>query len=545
MQKFEILYNYAFTANTVSNEVSEVVVNEVLYKNQQNLILDKDYYSYKSQVGGSIVNDLNVKEFLDKSENETIATSYIDHLNSKLTKEEFRDIFYDNKKLAEYFNEFYKSYKNQEIEQSNFRTANDELNDKLKNSFIGDRKAVQENPNTNYYLSDSNVNSQLRTTNVSNVSGYSENYYISIFVNKKNGILNNDDFSDYFKDTYDGTIKYAKSKYINKVNSFNSYGNLEFLMDQKNKYNTQNSFGPIKEEIQKIKNYLPSYYLFNEESGIPEPITADPLDISQLGAYNNINSVFEFINIPYSNPQNQFNNFRTYTEFKNAFNFKFNAWNPDFINYAFNDKYIYQQKISFVKVTNDLFLNTIVDDTVNLIPSEFEFILSTDSNDLTQMGQIYDDLSTNKLKVKVKYNGLSSSLNKSNKAILKYEYFSPSSLGIDNQFNSFNFENNSSLNTTLELIFDTISDTQEITLDVYKNWNVRIPIILSLRPYNNPNQICEYIVIYLEEFFKITEYQSNSTFDFNAIQKGKLMYNGYVDQKYNDNFLEFYRPETI
>ena len=99
MQKFEILYNIAFSANTDTDALLETVQQDILYETQQNVGFDQEYFSYTSQVGVGIVNDLNVKAYLDMPQNEKIAIDFVDYLKILLTLDEFRDLFYDNKKL--------------------------------------------------------------------------------------------------------------------------------------------------------------------------------------------------------------------------------------------------------------------------------------------------------------------------------------------------------------------------------------------------------------------------------------------------------------
>lgn len=95
MQEFKITLKHPIT-----DEIPEV---------KTNLSLTNDYLVYTSSFGGNLVDENNVKDFLDEPKNINLATDFLEYLSSNTKKEEFEDILYDNKKLANILNDYYNS----------------------------------------------------------------------------------------------------------------------------------------------------------------------------------------------------------------------------------------------------------------------------------------------------------------------------------------------------------------------------------------------------------------------------------------------------
>ena len=74
---------------------------------QSDLQLRGGYWVYSSSFGGNLVDGFTVKDFLDNSNNEKIATDFFNYLQSNYSKPEFNEIYYDNVKLANVFNDYY------------------------------------------------------------------------------------------------------------------------------------------------------------------------------------------------------------------------------------------------------------------------------------------------------------------------------------------------------------------------------------------------------------------------------------------------------
>jgi len=98
MQKIKVLKNIDF-----DNVVGDI--NSGSTQNEQQLTLVNNYYVYSKNIGGNVVNNNNVRDFLDKSENSELAKLFVEYLHENTTTAEFREIFYDNKKLSSTFNE--------------------------------------------------------------------------------------------------------------------------------------------------------------------------------------------------------------------------------------------------------------------------------------------------------------------------------------------------------------------------------------------------------------------------------------------------------
>ncbi len=271
----------------------------------------------------------------------------------------------------------------------------------------------------------------------------------------------------------------------------------------------------------------------------------------------------QVINIPQPSNDNQIQNFRGFNVFKQYFNWNYRSYSPNFNSVQdINQNYIYQSVIDLSAQ-----INTLIDSSnpnlslsirqsrsmsmgsnnnsnvPNLTRCEFEFVQDQNWYNLDYIGQIYDPLNTNQLSISIKHNFP----NKRDKVILNYEYFSPSLLGPDDGISAFNLANpnNDVLDPTYELQFDIGDTVKTININIYKNWGVRSPIVLSLRPFNNPNQICQYLIIYLEEFYDLSTYNYYEQIDVTNTNKCKLMYNGFVFENFSDSFLERYRQDYI
>jgi len=573
MQKFEILYNIAFSANTNLNSLLTLDSNEpVLYDTQQNINLNQEYFSYTPQVGVSLVNDLNVKAFLDKPENEKIALEFINYIKSLLTIEEFRDLFYDNKKLAEFFNDYYRKYINYSNQGQSTDIENTDINliDTKNSLFNADEKYLKTNSLTNYFTNrvlpngnflPNNYPNATRPSDFINFTGDSENYYLNITINKKSALLSFEDFSQYFKDTCDGNINVTRYLYRNNFNSQPLYGNIDEIIRLQQSSNS--NFGP-NNSIKYLESLLPVNFLRMQNQS-NNSISQSQNNTAQIVLEDGIyfSSPAQVINIPQPSNDNQIQNFRGFNVFKQYFNWNYRSYSPNFNSVQdINQNYIYQSVIDLSAQ-----INTLIDSSnpnlslsirqsrsmsmgsnnnsnvPNLTRCEFEFVQDQNWYNLDYIGQIYDPLNTNQLSISIKHNFP----NKRDKVILNYEYFSPSLLGPDDGISAFNLANpnNDVLDPTYELQFDIGDTVKTININIYKNWGVRSPIVLSLRPFNNPNQICQYLIIYLEEFYDLSTYNYYEQIDVTNTNKCKLMYNGFVFENFSDSFLERYRQDYI
>lgn len=594
MQRFEILYQRAYTANSIVDITNSIESPEpVLYETQQKINFEQEYFTYSTRIGVSIVNDLNVKSYLDKPENEKIATEFINYLKSILNQEEFRDLFYDNKKLAEFFNDYYNknvNYSNQGI-GTDIQNSNINLIESKNSLFNADEKYLKTNSLTNYFTNkvdnngrfSSNIyNDITRDSDFKNFSGYNENYYINVIINRKNKLVNSDLFSEYFVDKCDGSKNFRKITYKNNYNIIPNYGNLDQLLNIQ--ITNGNNLGPSKSSIDNLKALLPVNFLRDEETKriiLNQPKSNNVITVDEINYNNDLgganNAIFPRI-LSATDWQagegkgevdiyklTRKENFRSFAEWSKWFKFKYKPFQPNFINIQqANEKYIYQQIIDLTERTNELVedytinvfyttpnpLNSLVgeqsfvDPRLGLIKAEFKFVKNPQWDSLDFVGQLYNPLITNQLPITIRHIIPFTA----SRVIVQYEYFSASFLGPDNGTNSLNLNipnTNNQNDPTYEIQFQPGDVNKTIFINIYKNWTVRAPIVLSLRPFDNPNQVLQYLVIYLEEFYTFKNFRYNEIIEISNYNKCNLMYNGFVYQNYDDNFLAKYRPDSI
>jgi hypothetical protein len=598
MQKFEILYNLAYSANSNVEIFSTLESPEpTLYDTQQKGNFNQEYFSYNTQIGVAIVNDLNVKGFLDKPENEKIAIDFVNYLKNLLTIDEFRDLFYDNKKLAEFFNDYYNKFINYANQGLNDTIQNNDidLTDTKDSLFNADEKYLKTNGLTNYYTntvqlngisSANNYTDVTKDTDYKNFSGENESYYVNVTINRKNSLLFPDDFSSYFVDKCDGNRNYRKIIYKNEYNLIPTYGNLDELLQIQQ--TNGNNLGPSDDSIEDLVQLLPVNFLreSNDQNNVVlQQPTSNIITVDEIN-YNNSLGNNDVIAIPqtldpalieviratrgrgegipdYTRFLRKFN-FRTFSEWTKFFGFQYKPFKPSFTTSdQAREKYIYQQTIDIIKQTDDLIAalnltaNTVsgslspslaaqsaIIPGLGLLKGEFEFVKDPNWDSLSFIGQLYNQNITNQLEIKVKHN----QLNKEDKVIIQYEYFSLSFIGPENGTNSFNLgipNTNNTTDPTYELTFNVGDTVKSIFINIYKNWPVRTPIILSLRPYYNPNQVLQYLVIYLDEFYLFRNFSFSEKIEISSFDKCNLMYNGFVYQNFDDNFLTKYRPDNI
>lgn len=707
MEKIQVLYNVAFSSNTLVrlsdtlqfDTSDEQLVTENLYKSQKNVVLNNEYYSYSTTVGNSIVNDLNIKSFLDRPENEKITKDFLSYLRAIYTLEEFRDIFYDSKKLADFFNQYYNkyiNYSNQGLNDSQVNQEIDLINESNK-LFNSDQKYLKTNSLTNYFLSDDLSNSAMSANqrpatasyDLLYFSGYSENYFVRFKINKKSSFLYSENFNDYFKDICDGSLLYTKYNYKNSISTIVKFGNLTELNNLQQQNNS--NYGPSKSSIDNIINLLPQFYLPNLDSSNSNvsanaPVYTDPAYLEE-GIYNT-NLLNQSIIFPTLNNGQSTQNFTSFNKFKKFTNFDYRRLTPNFNTIQDSkEKYIYSQVLltdeslkqllknnrfnySILNGTNGWYGNTLdpywqnpshgmgmwwtveradtlvwraysngftqplwqrvptmiigqtykieikIEDASNnikgiriflgLIPEpyysplmideelytvsdyirgngtftifqqylggapgisiqgeygwdggirEIKMFLAGDINFYSdilqnsefQIGRIYNPITTNIYRINLQ-RASNILLNQTINAILQYESFSPSVVGPDDGFHAFSFvnpTNNDPYSSSKQIIFVPSQQIGFVDINIYKNWPVRYPIVFSLRDFNNPNIVIEYLIVYLEEFYDISTNTISEQIDLDEFNKCNTLYNGFVKQNYNDNYLERYRPDTI
>ena len=547
MQKFEILYNRAFSASTQGqpNLIAPTVevAEEPLFQSQQNLSFQQEYFIYLQRNGVSLVNDLNVKGYLNDPNNEGIASEFINYLSGTCSYHEFIDILYDNKKLSDYFNDYYKKFKiysNQGLGSDTTDSAIN-LNDTKSRVLSQDRLYMQTNSLTNYLVDGIDGNGQLvaksTTTallpsDISYFSGTDESYYVNIIIENGRKTFFSDDFSQYYQDCCDGTITYNKYTYLNSVGLKLVYGNYSSLLLMRDNFNLSN--GPTQSSVDYIKSFLPVNFLFKGENvtnNTPNTLAVDPSTLAQITQFGD---TYGYITIPQSNSGSnggQILDFMNFSQFQEYFKFEYIPWMPNFSDKSsYKKEYIYQQTIE-TSFDNSKY------------HTKFERIPSNPAQ-IDYQGQEFDELNTNLYRIRVNY----SSQSQPETVILRWEPCSMGTLGVDDGFNVVSFNVNGNVDPDIDsvtLSFSASDPYQDVYINLYRNWPVRTPIVFSLRPQTMPGLILQYLVVYLEEFYEFFNYTSSEQINVTSFDMCKYMYNCFVDKNYNDNFLEFQRPDSI
>lgn len=153
------------------------------------------YLVYSSEIGGDVVTDSNVKAFLDDSANENLAVSFFEHLTVNTTSQEFEAVFYDNKKLATTFNDFYRQVAVQQTPATN---------EVIKNS-------VEELQTTVYSDVAFDSTDKRKSTPVQEPFEASKfpSLYIMVKIGGSKGLVG-ENFKDYAVDIIQDDIKYTQ-----------------------------------------------------------------------------------------------------------------------------------------------------------------------------------------------------------------------------------------------------------------------------------------------------------------------------------------------
>lgn len=569
MLRYQILYNRSYSSSTqtvlnqqiFANQEEAASEEETLFKSQQELVLEREYYSYETQTGVGLVNDLNVKSYLNNPANESIALEFLSYLTGTTSLEEFRDIYYDNKKLAEYFNDYYRKIKVYSNQGVTTRTVDPSIDlVESKNRLIGrDRLYTKTNPNTGYIAQNIGLNgmngnlaqTNLIPTDTINFSGDDESYYINIPITRKRIDFYSDDFREYFRDCCDGNIIYNRYTYYNGFTENSMYLNFEALVQRQNQFGR--TTGPDPKSVKYLKSLLPVNFLNQKGEVRSMPLAQPSAPIQTNQGQNSI------IILPQNNSSNSLNNFEDFNQFQTFFNFQYQGWTPYITNsIQTNQKYIYQQIVDLVMQTNSLFTQQIVGGSgsmasmqnvvytgpPDMVLCEFSFFVIPSPFTQNYLGKKFDDLVTNQYTIGI----LNASPQTPKSVILKYESFSSVSMGPDDGFNYVSFDSsltNDPYQTEITVNFIQNQSYKPININIYKSMQDKVPMVFSLRPSNNPNQICQYIIIYLEKFYQIKTYNFYDEIKVTQSEICKLMYNCFVDKKFDDNFLEIQRPDEF
>jgi predicted nucleotidyltransferase len=571
MQKFEILLNRSFSATTTEKfrgeqfALDEVApVEKPLFKSQQEPTFQQEYFLYLQKNGVSLVNNLNVKAYLNNPKNETITKEFVNYLSGTTPQQEFLDILYDDNKLSEYFNDYYRkfyTYTNEGLNENAFDPSID-LQSTKDRILQQDRLYAKTNSLTNYYLNEfdsaGRLSSNSRRISISQdeekyFSGKNESYYVNIVIERGVKSFFSDDFSEYYMDKCDGTVAYNKYAYISEYLTQTSFGNFSWLESKQTEFNL--ATGPTTSSIEKLKNLLPVNFLNrdNQESSSENIGATGVINAADQTQNLIFQNSFGYVALPLptgsGNPE--ILNFKNFSDFQNYTGFYFYSWAPDLaslgINPADQQKYIYQQVVSYVDMWNQqlygVWLATQGRDSAPPAPplysSKFEKI--PDPYNERFLGQEFDRLNTNRIRLRVlNTRGVAENVK------VRWEPCSVGTLGPNDGFNYVSFDINGNTDPTvsaIDLYFQANDSFLDVFINVYNNWQVRSPLVFSLRPLDKPNLILEYLVVYLEEFFPLQNFSFSERIDVTSYDVCNLMYNSFVYRNFNDNFFETQRPD--
>lgn len=234
MQYLRLKINNSFTGSTVNEQ-----------ENKSDLVLSNGYFSHTTNPNKTIVNENNVRDFLDNENNEKLATDFVEFIQHNSTSAEFKEIFYDNKKLASVFNSFYDNNPDVFSNGESSKIIEEKISDKLIDTL------QQEND---------------------------ENYYIYFKIDWTKKIIEDIDFNEYTNDCIKKNYNYKKIYIEKKIEIIDFIINYDYVNFLKGKNNI--GFAPINESVEVIPD---SVYL---------NITRDGLyqfeSLSQFEAFFNI-----------------------------------------------------------------------------------------------------------------------------------------------------------------------------------------------------------------------------------------------------------------
>lgn len=155
---------------------------------ESNLVSVNGYLAYSETVGGEVVNDLNVRDFLNNPSNEDIATDFFNFLQANSTTEEFKAIFYNAQKLANTFNGFYNKTIRTGLEP-NRRDVSTQLTGSTAHTF----SSVD-------FLTPTDRSE--RKTSVISFFNTGHSYYLPVFIDIQFDRVETSDFDRFHQDTF-------------------------------------------------------------------------------------------------------------------------------------------------------------------------------------------------------------------------------------------------------------------------------------------------------------------------------------------------------
>jgi len=224
MQKVRIIQNPKF---------SGITNLDTIISTGESLSFSNNYYSYITKNGGELVNDNNIKDFLDKPENSQLAEDFVSYLQENTNILEFKEIFYDNKKLSNTFNEFYKN--------NYVQNFNEKVSIKQSLNQTSGHTTFETNFNTN---NERLNNKQIDLLNPT-LNPLDDSYFINLKIDHQKKTISSINNSKYFKDCIKESYIDKAYYFINNVDINIIYANIPYILKNKNK-NFNFGYSPIQ-----------------------------------------------------------------------------------------------------------------------------------------------------------------------------------------------------------------------------------------------------------------------------------------------------------
>lgn len=222
MQRIQVL-QHNWTSITQSQQVFHGVANDSAAPNLNlsgaELILHNEYYSYLSERGKNTVNDNNVREYLDDEKNLDLSLKFITFLKDSTSLEEFKEIFYNNKKLSAVFNEY---YRNNILPDNNISTT----------AIPGALSRMSSTQTSSANFLDNNTRNLVHSTALDQNSP-DDSYYVPLYIEQTRKLIDRADYSEYFKDCISSTYNYKRYTWINNVQGQIVYGNSTYINNRR------------------------------------------------------------------------------------------------------------------------------------------------------------------------------------------------------------------------------------------------------------------------------------------------------------------------
>jgi len=165
---------------------------------ESDLKLRSSYWVYTTSIGGGLVDEFTVRDFLDNPNNEKISIDFFNYLQLNFSKSEFNELYYNNIKLSNTLNDYY----NRTIGSNLPPTTN-----VAKLQLTATTAITYTNTNFVDY-------SNRSTKKISVVVEYNtgDSYYITVPISSSYNILDNPNYDKYRKNSLGSIQTYTNAE---------------------------------------------------------------------------------------------------------------------------------------------------------------------------------------------------------------------------------------------------------------------------------------------------------------------------------------------